>query len=147
MLASEAQLQCPVPEGGLLTFIIPTTGRETLHRTLTSLTRQRHPDWRAAVLLDGNEAVMDKASAAIAQAEKGRIWVMRLGHKLGGNILGFQGHGHSGRVRNFAFAHVRTPWIGFVDDDDTVGPNYVSRRGRVRLHQLSHALGTVVTRP
>ena len=30
------------------------------------------------------------------------------------------------RVRNHAIAKARTPWVGFVDDDDTITPTYVS---------------------
>lgn len=33
----------------------------------------------------------------------------------------------AGLTRNFAIRHVTTPWIGFLDDDDTVTPDYVQR--------------------
>jgi glycosyltransferase involved in cell wall biosynthesis len=34
-------------------------------------------------------------------------------------------HGQAGRVRNVGLKLCRTPWIGFVDDDDTLDENYV----------------------
>jgi hypothetical protein len=36
------------------------------------------------------------------------------------------GNNSAGMVRNAAFQHVDTPWVAFVDDDDTLAPNYVS---------------------
>ena len=34
-------------------------------------------------------------------------------------------HGSAGFVRNIGMSLVKTPWIGFLDDDDKLLPNYV----------------------
>ena len=33
----------------------------------------------------------------------------------------------TGNVRNYAMQFVNTPWIGFLDDDDIIIPNYIQR--------------------
>jgi glycosyltransferase involved in cell wall biosynthesis len=37
----------------MLTFIIPTIGRDTLHRTIESLEKQANNNWNAIVIFDG----------------------------------------------------------------------------------------------
>ena len=108
---------------------MPSSGRSTLYRTLISLQHQENPEWRALVLLDGMLAGIDQRTAALASREEARIRVWRLAQRIGSRLRIARAevaHGSAGKVRNFAFAHVRTPWLGFVDDDDTVGPRYVA---------------------
>ena len=134
-VSAESLLPCNVsthdllPKGGLLTFIVPASGRSTLHRTLISLQQQEDPGWRALVLLDGAHVGLEQRAYRLVSLEKARMRVCCLLKRFGSRVLtrGAEvSHGSAGLVRNVAFAHVRTPWVGFVDDDDTVGPRYVA---------------------
>ncbi len=99
-----------VSTDALLTFIIPTIGRPTLSRTLQSLMAQHETNWKAIVMFDGVEPT-------IPSPDK-RITMMRM-EKVGS-------YNHAGRVRNEAIRHATTEWIGFVDDDDTLTPDYMT---------------------
>jgi hypothetical protein len=102
----------------LVTFIIPSTGRETLNRTLRSLELQSEPAWCAIVLFDGCPAIVESDS---------RVQVLALHEKVGAPP------NFAGQVRNVGLQHVVTPWVAFVDDDDTVDHYYVSSL-RSELH-------------
>jgi glycosyltransferase involved in cell wall biosynthesis len=96
----------------IITFIIPTIGRETLSRTVQSLLNQTNKNWKCIIVYDGIEP---------HKFEDGRILVIK-SEKMGG--FG-QHHGNAGLVRNEGIKLVTTEWIGFVDDDDTIHPQYV----------------------
>jgi len=98
----------------LLTFIIPTKGRASLKETLQSLLHQTRDTWRAIVIGDGHTVKEEY----VPEDEKGRITTIRI-PKAG------RRSNSAGVVRNAGIAKVDTPWIGFVDDDDVVTPNYV----------------------
>lgn len=76
-----------------LTIVIPTTGRETLERAKASA-------WATAddviIVTDGDESV------------PARVHVDT---------------GCPGLTRNAAIPHVRTDWVGFLDDDDVLVPD------------------------
>lgn len=80
-----------------LTIVIPTTGRESLERAKASA-------WAAAddviVVADGDESV------------PARVHVDA---------------GCPGITRNAAIPHVRTEWVGFLDDDDALVPDVYRR--------------------
>lgn len=95
-----------VPKDGRITFIIPTIGRDTLSRTLESLIAQTQPDWNAIVVFDGISPTIGIPDA--------RISFMEISKK-----------GNAGFVRNEGIKVATTEWIGFVDDDDTLTPNYI----------------------
>ena len=114
------RMESPPKSGGFLSFIVPTSGRSSLLRTLQSLQAQQSQSWRALIVLDNR--TMPAPAAAVIHSE----WRMTL-WELASQVGCFnRGHGQSGSVRNLAFNCVRTPWLGFVDDDDTVGPDYTS---------------------
>ena len=97
-------------EEALITFIIPTIGRPTLQRTLDSIRSNTNPSWEAIVMFDGVEPTIKSGD--------GRIRIYRM------NKVGVRNY--AGRVRNYAISMASTPWVGFVDDDDTITPSYVS---------------------
>lgn len=99
-----------ISDNSLITFIIPSIGRPTLSRTLQSLLNQKESNWKAIVMFDGIEPTL--------QSPDKRITIIRM-EKIG--ILN-----HAGRVRNEAIRHATTEWIGFVDDDDTLTPDYMT---------------------
>lgn len=95
-----------------LSIIIPTTGRSTLTRSLDSLLSQTNPNWVAHVGFDGIPC--DKGIIK----EDSRITYHTL-KKRGG------GHNYGGEVRNVLISKSTTPWICFLDDDDSFRKNYV----------------------
>lgn len=94
-----------------LTFIIPTIGRETLSLTLQSLKNQTITNWKAIVIFDGIEPNISETDP--------RITIIKTPIKLG------QGYNSAGLVRNYGIKFVNTEWVAFVDDDDSITPNYV----------------------
>lgn len=99
-----------------VSFLIPSEGRSCLTNALASVYEQTDPDWNACVVFDGVPATMQatmrfsviKADQKVGQGIKGTFAVrdMALNHMLYNNLLG--------------------KYIGFLDDDDTLGPYYVS---------------------
>jgi glycosyltransferase involved in cell wall biosynthesis len=96
----------------IITFVIPSIGRETLKRTIKSLQNINNKNWNAIIVFDNIEPNIDKNIDS-------RIKVIKLNKKLG------EGLNSAGRVRNKAFEYVKTQWVGFVDDDDTLNPTYI----------------------
>lgn len=95
----------------LITFIIPSIGRETLGRSLNSLLDQTKQNWKAIVIFDGIDAeppVKDPRISSFKVAKTGKS-------------------NHAGEVRNLGMEKVTTDWIGFLDDDDIVSKYYVER--------------------
>ena len=95
-----------------ITFIIPSIGRETLKDTIESLEKQTNSDWNAIIAFDG--------CSPNFQTEDPRIRIIQIEEKLGQEQLSA-----AGLVRNTAIHQVKTEWIAFVDDDDTLAHNYV----------------------
>jgi glycosyltransferase involved in cell wall biosynthesis len=96
----------------IITFIIPSIARLTLLRTVDSLKNQTNPKWNAFVIYDGVEG---------PEFDDDRIKIIK------SNKVGLEGplNGQSGLVRNIGIKKCETEWVGFLDDDDTIDPNYV----------------------
>jgi len=102
-----------------VTFIIPTIGRQTLMRTLSSLCEQTDPDWAAIVI--GDNVSTQLISSDWWGAEKQRnIYTLNLPSKLGHDNV-------AACVRNVGLSFAVSEWIASLDDDDTVTPDYVER--------------------
>ena len=95
----------------MVTFIVPTIGRQTLAATIESLEAQTVPDWKAIIVFDGI-----KAPAHMVATPQVRLLEIE---KEG------QGKNSAGNVRNKGMQHVETEWIAFVDDDDVISPDFV----------------------
>ena len=123
-----------VPKDGRITFIIPTIGRDTLSRTLESLIAQTQPDWNAIVVFDGISPTIGIPDA--------RISFMEISKK-----------GNAGFVRNEGIKVATTEWIGFVDDDDVLTPDYVECFNRekhdvdVIIFRMKNTDGTILPVP
>lgn len=102
----------------VVTFVIPSTGRSTLERTLASVRNQTNPLWSVLV---GFDAVDDAVVDGLTLPDDNRIRYVRLAEKAGG------GRNFGGGVRNHLISRFASGWIGFVDDDDSLRPDYVDR--------------------
>ena len=97
-------------ESPIITFIIPTLGRFSLLHTIQSLQKQKINAWKCIILFDGIK------NTHFQHFQKDpRITILEIS-KIGENSS------RAGLVRNIGFDYVDTPWIGFVDDDDTLSP-------------------------
>lgn len=96
----------------LITLIIPSLNRPTITRTVDSLLNQTNPNWNAIIVYDG---------VVGAGFDDERIKTLEV-PKTG--LVG-PANGQSGLVRNIGIKMVKTEWIGFLDDDDTIDQNYV----------------------
>lgn len=96
-----------------ITFIIPSIGRDTLIRSIKSLIDQNNPNWKCIIVYDSVDPL------DITKDE--RISFIRTTTKLGKK----SGNGNAGLVRNEALKLVKSKWIGLLDDDDIILPNYI----------------------
>jgi glycosyltransferase involved in cell wall biosynthesis len=94
----------------IVTFIIPTIGRETLSKTLDSLINQTNSKWKAIIVFDGIPSNIENSDSRIRIIES---------QKLG------EGHNSAGLVRNYGINFADTEWVAFVDDDDSLSHKYV----------------------
>jgi len=108
----------------LITFIIPTIGRIHIYQTIQSLRKLKINRWEAIILFDGvkNHHIQQN----LRKLNDSRLLIFDV-PKIG-NI---EKH-HAGLVRNLAFPFVHTPWVAFVDDDDTISPYYINHL----LHEI-----------
>jgi glycosyltransferase involved in cell wall biosynthesis len=90
-------------------FIIPSLGRHSLVETQYSLMEQSDPDWEALVVCDPSW----QKRPGISNKDK-RISYVRGTHE-----------GSAGLLRNTGIEMANGEWVCFVDDDDTVSPQYV----------------------
>lgn len=98
----------------LITFIIPTIGRPTLTNTICSLKNQNIKNWNAIIIFDGLKSNIDINNNTYDE----RIRIVEIKKKgLGVNSAGL--------VRNYGMSLVKTKWIAFLDDDDTIVDNYI----------------------
>ena len=104
-----------------ITFIIPTVDRITLFRTLTSIRQQTNQRWKAIVIFDGCVPT-DESMLSLLQDTR-FLYVSIKKH----GVVSSNQSGQAGQIRNIGMSMVTTPWIGFVDDDDTILPNYIEK--------------------
>lgn len=102
----------------LITFIIPTIGRDTLPNAIQSLFSQTINDWKAIIVFDGINEINSNLKSLL---NDDRILYLTI-EKTGS--VGTGVHGTAGSVRNIGMEYVNTPWIGFLDDDDKLTPDY-----------------------
>ena len=98
-----------MPSDDFVTFIIPSLGRKTLLRSLDSLRSQTNNRWKAVVVFDNIDPIVESDE---------KVSVYRYNKP----------HGHlAGAVRNFALPLVDTEFVAFLDDDDFLHNTYVDR--------------------
>ncbi len=94
----------------IITFIIPTIGRETLQKAIQSLVDNESKIWKAIVVFDGIPILSFPHPSILS------ISIPKVGFK-----------NCAGDVRNKGIKLVTTEWIGFLDDDDTITQDYLYR--------------------
>lgn len=99
----------------IITFIIPSVGRNSLTNTIQSLFNQTVDLWKCIIVFDGV-----KCNLPLSILSDNRLFIMECGKK--GSPPNY-----AGNVRNQAFSSVSTKWIGFVDDDDLLDAKYIER--------------------
>jgi len=97
----------------IVTFIIPTIGRETLNRSIESILNQTIENWNAIIIFDGIKSNLD-----IKYITDKRIKIIEIEKK--GLYINC-----AGEVRNEGIKYANTEWIAFLDDDDTISHNYI----------------------
>jgi len=95
-----------------ITFVIPSLSRPTLNKTVDSLLNQTNKSWECLIIYDGVDG---------PNFDDPRITTHKI-TKTGNNSKPM---GESGLVRNVGIKKCDTEWIGFLDDDDTIHPDYV----------------------
>lgn len=95
----------------MITFLIPSIGRPSVQAAVDSLYKQTIPNWRAIVCFD-------RVQPNIQPSEKVSVMVCD-----DQDPVKFR----AGLVRNYARKHVKTEWVGLLDDDDSVTPDYVDK--------------------
>jgi hypothetical protein len=103
----------------LVTFIIPSIGRQSLINTIISLRKQTRKEWKAIVLFDGFRPQLPAQWTDDPQFQF--FFLNKQGTTDGVS------HSSAGTVRNHGLSLCETEWAAFVDDDDTVGEDYVAR--------------------
>jgi hypothetical protein len=98
----------------LTTFIIPTIGRPTLNQAKNSIFAQTLNMWDLIIVYDGAE---EKQTLNNGYYFNG-CFICELDIPKTG--IQENGRSYAGKVRNFAFPLVSTPWISFLDDDDAL---------------------------
>ena len=107
--------------GKLVTFIVPTMLRDSLKDTISSISMQDSNIWEAIIVLQALNSAQDDEVVCpdfLNLTEDVRYKCIGYGRKTYSNC--------GGSIRNFAMRFVKTTWVAFVDDDDTISPGYCS---------------------
>lgn len=105
----------------LITFIIPTINRDSLIHSISSLINQTYTLWKAIVIFDGCKP---NDPTVLSLLNDSRIFYLSI-PKTGIIINSDHIHNSAGYVRNIGLNIAQTPWIAFLDDDDTIDPKYI----------------------
>jgi glycosyltransferase involved in cell wall biosynthesis len=111
----------PVQESDIfnfITFIIPSTGRDSIEQTICSLFNQTHNLWRAVIVFDGEPQQLTSATLRYLSDPRIRNCTIP---KMGESNF-------AATLRNYRMSRDDfSEWFAFVDDDDTLSPDYITR--------------------
>lgn len=99
-----------------VTFITPTLNRPSLTNAINSIKNQTNQNWKSIIIYDGIEPTENFGNEKIKV-----LYTDKLGIETDSSKL----HNEAGLVRNVGLRSVDTTWTAFLDDDDTITPNYV----------------------
>lgn len=106
----------------LITFIIPTINRNSLINSITSLINQTHTLWKAIILFDGCNPTDPQLLSLLNDSRILYLSISKTGITINSDHI----YSSAGYVRNIGLKMAQTPWIAFLDDDDTLDPHYIN---------------------
>lgn len=98
----------------LVSFVVPTIGRESLGRAVRSIRQQTLGTWEAIVVGDG---VFVPATFDGEVDDRVKTYSLHQGESVE--------HMGGGATRNYGMRLAHGDWLAFLDDDDTLDPDYV----------------------
>ena len=93
-----------------VTFVIPSINRLSLIKTLDSILNQTNDNWKVVIIFDG---VIDIHPSIETKCNNEKISFHKVPKQKDRSC-----------VRNIGIQMCTTPWIAFVDDDDTISSDY-----------------------
>ena len=114
----------------MVTFVIPSLNRPTLIKSVQSIIAQTNPNWKCIVVYDecdGRTFDDERIKTIIANVNLKRCTCNTNTPKMVFQqcLANCNDNGRAGYVRNEGIKIVDTEWIAFLDDDDTIHPEYV----------------------
>jgi glycosyltransferase involved in cell wall biosynthesis len=114
----------------MVTFIVPSLNRPTLNNAINSIINQTNPNWKCIVVydeIDGQKFNDERIITIIANVNMKKCSCF-----TNSPIMIYQkclancnDNGRAGYVRNEGIKITDTEWIAFLDDDDSIHPEYV----------------------
>ena len=96
----------------IITFIIPSIGRDTLINSINSILDQTSEKWNAIIIYDGCKNILNENiindKIKYYEIEKTKCVINQ-----------------ASDVRNYGLQFVNSKWVAFLDDDDTIANDYV----------------------
>lgn len=94
----------------IVTFIIPTIGRDSIKESIQALKNQTCTKWKAIIVFDGIKNNFD--------INDEKIEVFEIPKQC-------ESINQASEVRNYGISKANTKWIAFLDDDDIISNDYV----------------------
>jgi glycosyltransferase involved in cell wall biosynthesis len=107
----------------IVTFVVPSLNRPSLPRSLGSIVNQTDPRWKAIVCFDRRPGARIQTEDVL---EFSNPKISVLNYEDSSDIVKGMTSG-PGPVRNYAVSKADTEWVAFLDDDDSLTEDYVSR--------------------
>jgi len=113
----ETTIGCPLHQSTFVTFIIPSKGRDSIDRTIQSLFNQTHDLWNAVIVFDGEQQLSSAISGNLSDPRIRNYTIPKFGES-----------NFAGTLRNYGMSKGKcSEWFAFVDDDDVLSPDYITR--------------------
>ena len=107
----------------IVTFVVPSLNRPSLPRSLGSIVNQTDPRWKAIVCFDRRPGARIQTDH-VFEFSNPKVSVFDY-EDPGDTVKGMTSG--PGPVRNYAVSKADTEWVAFLDDDDALTDDYVSR--------------------
>ncbi|WP_334656822.1 trifunctional glycosyltransferase/class I SAM-dependent methyltransferase/polysaccharide deacetylase [Sphingomonas panaciterrae] len=112
-------------EKPLISVVMPSfMGEGTIARSIQSVVAQSFSDWELIVVIDGSRDASESIANAQAYADP-RIRVLTSDNQGGPAV-----------ARNRGLGEARGDWVLFLDDDDTISRNFLSRMAAEGLDEI-----------